>query len=121
MNEVKTIAESKARLIGVPIDSLPTFGQSLDCAIPNIEITESAYHFVVMDRGNENSRKTTTDVDELLYWIFESVTFGIGLMYELNNRVEGVDFQKLIHQKQLEQLGLLDETWQKRRAKEIEK
>lgn len=36
---------------------------------PHVEIVRGKYHYVVCERGSEDERKTTTDEDELLYWL----------------------------------------------------
>lgn len=69
---VKVIAD----LIKAPTDLLPTYGHSRDMAYPHIEIDkQNRLHYVIVERGQEYRRDTTIELDELLYWIYESVTF----------------------------------------------
>jgi len=46
---------------------------------------------VVAERGNEHQRHTTSEVDELLYDVFKSVTFELARKHELDHRVHGKD------------------------------
>jgi hypothetical protein len=97
---------------------LPTFGYSEDFARPHIEVNEAGYHYVVIERGQEQDRVTTSDLDELLYLVFKSVTFTLAGSYELKHRVEGRDNRRLHFQKQLELMHLLSPQWSDRQAAE---
>lgn len=118
MAELEAIVQAKAELIGMSTGI--TFGTSMDCAIPHVEIDAFGYHLVVRDRGKESSRKTTTDLDEFLYWFFKSETFGMAIMYQLEHREKGRDSRRTIHRKQLGLLGRLDANWRERCQKDIE-
>jgi hypothetical protein len=102
--EVDKIAD----LISAPFNSLPTYGYSRDMDYPHIEIDKIGdLHYVVIERGKETERRTTKNLDELLYWIFQSITFSIASKYELNNRIESQDCRRLIFSKQLDLLRLI--------------
>src|SRR5258708_34276100 len=83
----KTAAESLAFVarevdllasqIGAPSSQLPTYGRSEDMARPHVEVAGPFLSWVVVERGNEIDRKTTRDLDELLYWISGSVAAGM--------------------------------------------
>jgi hypothetical protein len=98
--------------------ALPTFGYSEDFARPHIEVNESGYHYVVIERGEEQERITTFDLDELLYLVFKSVTFGMAGGYELTHRVEGQDNRRLHFHKQLELMSVLSPRWASQSAQE---
>ncbi|WP_187262847.1 Imm63 family immunity protein [Pontibacter beigongshangensis] len=77
MKKLKEIVESLARKINAPDYVLPTYIKSEGFARPHIEKHGSEYHWVVVERGQEFERRKTTDLKELLFWIFDSVTFAM--------------------------------------------
>jgi hypothetical protein len=78
LDQVKGRVEQLAARIAAPADMLPTYGKTLDYGHPHIE-RDTTYHWVVVERGEELERRTTTDLDELLYWTFETVTFDMAV------------------------------------------
>jgi len=110
--KIKKQVEKFADLISAPLNSLPTYGYSRDMAHPHIEIDRlGRLHYVVIERGHENKRLTTKDLDELLYWIFDSITFSMASGYELKNRIENQDSRRLLFTKQEELLGIINPLW----------
>lgn len=104
----------RATLIDAPAHLLPTYVVSEDLARPHIEREGDSYCFVVKERGVELERRSTTSLDEILYWIFEPVTFSMASDWELANRVEGEDSRRGLFTKQLELLDRLDPIWASR-------
>lgn len=84
---------------------------------PYIEVDE-AYHFVVEERGIEHERRTTGDLDELLFWIVQGLTASMAWAHELRNRREHEDSRRQAFEKDLELLERLSPTWAKRRRTE---
>ena len=88
---VKNRVDEMAAIIKAPIALLPTYEISKDFAHPHIEIDNiGLYNYVIVERGHELERKTTSNLNELLYWIFRSVTFTMACDYELKNREIGL-------------------------------
>jgi hypothetical protein len=117
-NEVCQLAAQ----IGAPAKLLPTYGKTEDGARPHIEVDSKGYHYVVVERGEELERITTHDFDELLYHIFESVTFNLAIDYELAHRIENRDCRRLNFGHQIELLSKISSAWaerESRRHKEI--
>jgi len=114
LKEIKKVVAKLSLKISASKDLLPTYGYSRDMAYPHVEVNSEGYHYVVVERGQERSRKTTKELDELLYWIFEKVTFSIASNYELNNRIENQDFRWILFQKQDELLGILNSSWKQK-------
>jgi len=111
--KIKKQVDNIADLISAPTKSLPTYGYSRDMAFPHIEIDRlGRLHYVVIERGQENERLTTTNLDELLYWIFYGITFSMACEYELKNRIEeNQDFRRVMFAKQEELLGIINPLW----------
>jgi hypothetical protein len=98
--------------------SLPTYGRTEDGARPHIEVDWRGYHFVVVERGQEQERFTTRDLDELFYRIFQNITHELAFAYELAHRVETRDCRRLVFQRQVELLSQLSSSWAQGQAQE---
>ncbi len=115
LTEIKNLVQDLASRINAPKNLLPTFSAPIGDATPNVEVGNSGlYHFVISERGTEYERKTTPDLDDLLYWIFSSVTFSMACDYELKHRIEGADSRRTIFARQQDLLGLLNKNWEAR-------
>jgi len=116
MEDLQTI-EAQVRDLAGQIDApaiyLPTFGYSEDGARPFVQI-DSAYHYVVEERGQEIRRNSTNDPDELLYWIFDDIASAIASDWELKNRREDEDFRIQWFTKRMELLRGLSPAWEQR-------
>ena len=96
LEQIKAEINQQAARIDVPQSLLPTYGRSIDGAHPHIEVDARGYHYVIVERGQENSRVTTVELEELLFEVFEDITFSIACQYELKHRIEGQDFRRLL-------------------------
>jgi len=121
LSQVKRRVEQMARIIGASRDILPTFGHSEHSGRPHVEVDASGYHYVVAERGNEHQRHTTLDLDELLYDVFQSVTFELACKYEQSHRVYSKDSRRITFQYQEELLSQLTPSWGERRKHEHER
>jgi hypothetical protein len=112
--EVKKRVNELASEINAPEELLPTYGYSKDFAYPHIEIdNRGAYHYVIIERGEELERKSTKILDELLYWIFANITFSMSSDFELKNRIEEKDSRRMMFNKQEVLIGILNPEWEK--------
>ena len=118
LSEIKAEVDRRAALIGASGRVLPTYGHSDDFGYPHIEVDERGYHYVVVERGNELERTTTPSLDELLYRIFNGVTFSLAVNYEVQHRIAGEDCRRQIFRHQIELLSRLDARWAARCSKE---
>lgn len=116
LHALEQVVLAYASRIGVPANDLPTFGSSRDGGYPHIEHTAGAFHFAVVERGQELERRVTRDADEILYWVFESATFSMACSYELKHRVPEEDCRILMFEKQETLLGQLNPAWREREA-----
>lgn len=123
-SEMKNLSEIEAEVnrlaakIGASGYILPTYGHTEDGARPHIESDARGYHYVVVERGQELRRDTTRDLDELLYQIFESVTFSLACEYELAHRVAGQDSRRLLFAWQIKLLSALSPSWAEREVRD---
>ena len=112
--EIKAKVDELAGKIDASSNILPTYGHSEDAARPHIEVDSRGYHYVVVERGEELKRITTINLDDLLYHIFEAVTFSLASDYEVTHRIPGQDFRRLLFKHQVELLSLLSTQWAER-------
>ena len=116
---IKNKTEELALRIAAPADLLPTYGHSRDFGYPHIEVEANGLlHYVIVERGEELERKTTHDLDELLYWIFASVTFSMAGKFEVKNRLKDKDSRRIMFEKQEELLGILSDAWRQKEREE---
>jgi hypothetical protein len=120
LSEIKTEVERLAARIKASGYVLPTYGRSEDGARPHIEVDARGYHYVVVERGQELTRLTTSDPDELLFNVFESITFSLASEYELAHRVERQDCRRILFRRQIELLSVLSPHWGERQARSHE-
>ena len=104
---------SLATSLNAPAIYLPTFGYSQEDGTPHIEIS-CTYDFVVSERGNEFERRRTRDVDELLFWVFQAVTFSMASEYELSHRRRGEDSRRQLFAVKVDLLKTLSPEWGQR-------
>lgn len=107
-----------AKIIGAPANTLPTFGHSKQSGRPYIEVDSAGYHFLVAEHGQKFERHTTFDNDELLYRIFQSVTFQLAYNCEVTHRINGQDPRRIMFEYQEELLSKLPANWGERRTRE---
>ena len=72
----------------------------------------------MVERGEELSRDIASDMDDLLFMIFSSVTFSMACDFELKHRRKQEDTRRQLFSKQEELLGVLNEEWKIREQKE---
>lgn len=117
--QIKAEVERLAAKIGATECVLPTYGRSEDFARPHIEVDSRGYHYVVVERGQELRRVTTSNLDELLRHIFDSVSFELACSYELAHRIGTQDCRRLLWKHQLDLLQILSPAWAAARECEI--
>jgi hypothetical protein len=113
---IKMEIDRRAAILGASGDPMPTYGHSEDFGRPHIEVDSRGYHYVVEERGNELKRITTPNLNELLYRVFEAVTFSLACRYEVQHRVRGEDCRRQIFRHQVQLLAKLAPEWAERGA-----
>ncbi len=66
-----------ATIMHAPLDLIPTFGYSKESGLPHVEISDRKYHLVVSENGQQISRETTEDPDELLFMIMHTISLSM--------------------------------------------
>ncbi|WP_462409856.1 Imm63 family immunity protein [Neobacillus sp. Marseille-QA0830] len=120
LEEIKELIERHAQSIHAPLHLHPTYGYSQDFARPHIEVDQKGYHYIIVERGVELKRVTTEELDELLFHVFDGITFSMALDFELDNRDNTQDFRRILFKKQEELLGIINKEWAVRKEREHE-
>jgi hypothetical protein len=118
LTEVKELIDQLAEKINAPQNSLPTYGYSEQSGRWEVIVDAEGYQLVAFERGKELERYITSDIDELLYKIFDGVTFWLACKYELAHRIEEQDCRRMIFQHQVELLSMLSPQWSIREIQE---
>jgi hypothetical protein len=114
LEQLRRDVEGLAARIGAPARSLPTYGKTEDFARPHIEYADGQYHYVVVERGLELERHSSTNPDDILCKVFDSVTFEMACAREVRHRRRGEDPRRQMFEIQLQLLGELSVEWQRR-------
>jgi hypothetical protein len=85
-----------------------------------VEVDDEGYHYIGSERGEVYERHSTKDIQELLYWLLKSITRKMASDYELSNRIPFVDSRRLLFDKWVELMGMIDPDFRKRLCIEID-
>ncbi len=118
LSEIKSRIEALAEKLGAPPHLLPTYGYSEESARPEIQRDARGYHFVVSERGNETERHTSFDLDEILYHVFDGVTFDMACTYAKYHRKKQQDFRRSLFARQEKLLTQLSSVWGERKRQD---
>jgi hypothetical protein len=86
---------------------------------PHLEISDGMYHLIYSERGFEFGRKSSAEIDDLLYWFFDDVCSNVSFGYELENRIEGQDCRRIAFSRKQELLRAIKSEWEERVALDI--
>jgi hypothetical protein len=120
ISTIRRKVKELGKKINAPEDKLRIYSQPPGFGGPYIEIDNNGYHYIVWERGREHERRTTTELDELLYWIISDITFQMACEYELQARASNQDSRRLIFKKQLELLKKADSIFYTQGKQEIQ-
>jgi hypothetical protein len=116
LQTLRRIVSDYARRINA--SDVSVFGTPQGDGSPYIEVANDAYYFVIEERGIELDRRRTADLDELLYWIFDGVTFSISSDFELRHRKSDEDSRRQLFCKHESLLAQLSPHWGERKVEE---
>ncbi len=123
--ELKAEVIRLGNLIGAIDRDLPTFAvyEENYYSCPCVDVDGAGYQFIIVERGTaqENTRVTTSDLDELFYHIFQYVISRMADRYTQDHRVGSEVSPRLRFQKQVELVVMLNGfKWADRLAKELD-
>jgi hypothetical protein len=120
LNEAESRARKLAQLVGATPEDLPVFGGTGVEGRPRVEVRAGRLHYVLTERGTDTEKLSTSDLDELLYVVFQDVTFILASRHEVAHRMPNEDPRRQRFQKQEELMGRLEPNWQERLTAEHE-
>ena len=114
---IEAMVAGLGRLLEAPAELLPTFGSNHDYARPEVRVDAQGYHLVVIERGQELDHQVFPALEELLFEVFEHVTFSMAGAYEVRHRIAGQDSRILLFDRQVELLARLGQTFAEKRRR----
>ena len=114
LSEIRAKVEALGKVIGANQHQLPTYGKSRDLGYSHVEVDDLSYHLVTVERGQELDRRSTSELDELLYYIFLDATSDISGNFELKNRIEDQDSRRIAFSKQIDLMHSLNSDFGKK-------
>jgi hypothetical protein len=78
---------------------------------------DGGYHYSYWERGRANYDRVG-EIDDVLYWFAEGITFEIGCSYSAKHSPQDQDFRILLWARQYELLNELDPRWARRCVRE---
>lgn len=111
LSEVKSTIERIGKELGARKEDLPTIGHSVDFACPCVQIEEGRYIYSVAERGKELRRRVTEEIEELLLWVFEDVSFSIASRTQTALVETRVDPRRSFFAQQLNLLKKVNAEW----------
>lgn len=109
--EIEELVARLAQVIEAPATLLPLYGRSDGFARPHVEVVDAQYHFIIEENGKELERRSTAEVDRLLYYIFDSITAQMAAIHAGSYTSPSHDFEKIKFEQQLFLLEKLNPSW----------
>ncbi|PKR57772.1 Imm63 family immunity protein [Thalassospira lohafexi] len=119
IKEIQLLVFQLGDKIDAPHNSTRIFDSSPQNGKPHLEIKGEEFHYICEERGLVICKNKTNNIDELLYWIFQDISFEMALDYEYKNRIKNQDSRIILFSKQLEILQKISEKWKLKRQHEI--
>ncbi|MDP1540269.1 MAG: Imm63 family immunity protein [Moraxellaceae bacterium] len=116
---LKNKVEKIGAIIAAPKSLLVIHTKPVNDGTPYVDINNHECFYASSEKGHEYFRENISDLNELLYLIFDRIVFRMAVDYELENRIEKQDCRRLIFDKEIELMGKIDAEWQQRKQKEI--
>ena len=120
-DDLRKRLETELKKIDGDIGLLPEINNSNDFAKPFIEIDRYGYNYLCRERGEEIFRKIPFDLDELLYEVFDNVTFELATKWEVKNRKNNEDFRLQLFAKQVDLMTRINKAFGERISDKLQR
>lgn len=120
IDEIRNQVDQMGMIINAPKKYLQLHNRAIGDGTPYVVISEK-YEYIASERGVLISREETSDIEELLYWVFDDITSKMAGEYELNNRQKYVDTRRLRFQEQIRLMVMLSDSWGERTKNKFDK
>ena len=91
-----------------------------DLGYSHVELRNGIFHYITTERGAEIARRSTSDPEELMYWLISKLTWEMALRYELEHRNDPQDFRRILFRRQTELLMDINPIWAKKKKAELD-
>jgi succinate dehydrogenase flavin-adding protein (antitoxin of CptAB toxin-antitoxin module) len=121
IDEIKELVKQFAGKISLSkhISYYVRYGSFIGDGIPCVQVDNTGYHYIYSERGKEFDRKTTQESNELLYWIFEDITFVLSSnSWKTSPHKKDWEQRRIIFVQQLHLMREIDISFEKRLKKE---
>jgi len=120
-DDIRKRLVTELKKINGDVGLLPDINNSNDFAKPFIEIDRHGYNYICRERGQEIFRKTPFDIDELVFEVFDNLTFDIATKWEVENRKENEDFRLQLFAKQVDLMTQINKGFGERLNSRLQK
>ncbi len=111
INDLQKQVDMLVAKIDFPAQSIILHTSPIGDGTPYISFENGKYNYICSERGYEFSRKVTSSIDELLYWIIYDFVHAVAVDYELSNRIPGKDSRRIYFHKIIELMHMINESW----------
>lgn len=111
INDLQKQVDMLVAKIGIPPQSTILHTSPVGDGTPYISFENGKYNYICSERGYEFSRKVTSSIDELFYWIIYDFVHAVAVDYELSNRIPGKDSRRIYFPKIVELMRKINENW----------
>jgi len=75
--EIENKIRELAAIIDAPEEFIPTFGSSNQSGLSHIEIQDGRYALIVCEKGDELSRESYDNADELVFKVLQDISYSM--------------------------------------------
>lgn len=111
INDLQRQFDMLVAKIGIQPESIIFHTSPVGDGTPYISFENGKYNYIWSERGYEFSRKVTSSIDELLYWIIYDFVHAIAVDYEVSSRISGKDSRRIYFPKIVELMRKINENW----------
>lgn len=108
---IKTKYIKIAEELKAPSEYVFFYQSPQDLGYSHVEYNNGVFYYVITERGMELERRSTSNPDELLYWLVYDLTFSMASDYELHHRNKSEDSRRVLFTEHLELIGKINGVW----------
>lgn len=97
------------------------FSEGLDNSPEGIYVftKNNKYHYVFTEKGKIREHKVLDNVAEILWNVLDTILFDISMDYAIKNREQGMDFRRLLFEKEVQLYAQFGQEFEQRKKLEI--
>lgn len=119
-DEVQKLVVELGRAGGIPDQYLRIAPASSGDGSPHIEIHDKTLAYVISERGLEISRRETSSLDELLFYVISDMAAKYSYEYECKHREVGKDPRRMVFDMRLAIMHRINIDWARQLKNELD-